>query len=189
MKLYKRLLMTTPFVAFAFAYYKFWNPDYSCQGMADIAINFIFYPLLIITVILALVGAVRKRQSANLKAEPITLSIILLTILFLIYNSTLRGHTNGDKWICAESKNSSLLSTQDLTLRKNGNFTVDLNHADFGCSISGRYKKSGDTIVLEEAAINRTDEKMTTTYLVRSNQLIPLLDTANKTTFDIKEIK
>lgn len=38
---------------------------------------------------------------------------------------------------------------------------------------------------LDQAAIDRTDSKITSMYLMKSNELIPLLDTINKITFKI----
>ncbi len=190
MKLFARFLLTVPFVVVAFGYYNFADPDENCQGLADLIIDVVFYIFLLLTGILAFVGTLRKRQSEKLKAEPITFSITLFTVLFLLYNSTLRGHTNGDKWIYSQSKNSNdLYSSQTLTLRKNGNFTVDLNDVDFGCSLSGSYKKTGDTIFLDKKTIDRTDSRMTTIYLIKSTEIVPLFDTMNKRTFTISERK
>ena len=155
-------------------------------------IDLFFYISLLVTIILSLVGTFRKTQLLKTKFEPITFSITILTLFILVIFAFLPGHTNGEKWIYAENENSThLVSKQNFTLRKNGNFTVDLIEADFGCSISGSYLKKGDTILLDQATIDRThpDSKMSSTYLMKSNELIPLFDTINKTTFNITQTK
>ena len=185
MKLYIRLLLTIPFVVVAFGYYQFYNPDEKCLGLIDVIIILVFYGFLLLTGILALVGTLRKKQSDKQTPEPITFSISLVTFLFLIYNFTFRGHTHGDKWIYAENKNlDEQFPSQDLSLRKNGNFTFSPN---LDCSISGEYKKIGDTIIFDKETIDRTNKQMTTTYLLKSNKLTPLFDTVNKITFTITE--
>lgn len=134
-------------------------------------------------------GIFRKRKLNKTKFEPVTLSITTVTFIILIFYPLLAGHTRGVKWISAENKDKTqLISRQTLTLRKNGNFTVDLVEADFSCSISGKYKKVGDTILLDEATIERTNSKIASTYLVQKSQLVPLIDTINKITFKIEHI-
>jgi len=110
--------------------------------------------------------------------------------LFLLYSWTFRGHTNGDKWILAESKkDDDGLESHILILRKNGNFTVNSNYIDFGSSTSGSYKKNGDTIILDRSAVDRAAEEITTVYLIKSGELIPLFDTTNKWTFKVTQTK
>ena len=189
-KLYVRLLLTVPLIILTFCYCKLYNPDEQCGGLANVMIDLFFYIFLLVTIIFALIGAFRKTQLLKTKFEPITLSILILTLLILVTCSFLTGHTNGEKWIYAANKKSiHTLSKQSLTLRKNGNFTVNLDEVDFSCSISGSYIKDRDTILLNQAAIDKTNAQMTSIYLLKSNELIPLLDTINKITFLITEIK
>jgi hypothetical protein len=172
------------------AYCKFNNPDEKCQGLVDLMINGFFIILFIITIILALIGIFRRQQLQKTQFEPITISITILTFIILIFNVFSNRHNSGEKWIEAVNRDSTnVISKQILTLRKNGNFTVDLIEADFGCSISGIFKKSGDTIILSQKTIDKTNPRMTTTYLLKSNEIIPLFDTVNKITFRIKNIK
>lgn len=190
MKLYSRLLLVVPLIILTFGYCKLHNPDEQCEGLANIMIDLFFYISLLVTIILSLVGTFRKTQLLKTKFEPITFSITILTLLILAIFSFLPGHTSGERWIYAVNKDSlHSLSKQDLTLRKNGNFTVNLNEVDFGCSISGSYLKNRDTIILDQTAIERTNSQMTSMYLMESNELVPLLDTINKITFSIMQIK
>ena len=187
MKLYLRLLLTIPFVVVTYGYYKIANPDEICNGPLSAIIILVIYAFLLLTGILAAIAIFRKRQSDKPTPEPIAFSISLVTLLFIIYNLTFRGHTNGDKWIYAENKNlNDRLQSQDLTLRKNGNFTFSPNS---DCSFSGDYKKIGDTVIFDKKTIDKTNQEMTTVYLLKSNKLIPLFDTANKITFTVTEIK
>lgn len=147
-----------------------------------------FILLLLSSLILALRGIFRKRKLNKTKFEPITLSITTVAFIILIFYPLLGGHTRGIKWISAKNKDTTqLTSRQNLTLRKNGNFTVDLIEADFSCSISGNYKKVDDTILLDQATIDRANSKIASRYLIQKNELVPLIDTVNKITFKIAE--
>ena len=65
---------------------------------------------------------------------------------------------------------------------------MELVDADFICSISGKYKKVGDTILLAEAAVDGTNSKIASTYLIQKTELVPLIDTINKITFKIEHM-
>lgn len=185
MKLYKRLLLTIPFVVIAFGYYKIENPDAICNGPISAVIMLVFWGFLLLTGILAAIATFKKKQFDKPTPEPITLTISLITLLFIIYSMAFRGHTNGDKWIEAENKNlNDWQESKWLTLRKNGNFTFSPN-AD--CRFSGEFKKIGDTIILDKNIIDTN--KISSVYLLKANKLVPLFDTKNKITFDVTEIK
>jgi len=184
MKFYKRLLSTLPFVVVAFCYYKFDNPDEKCNVPIYAIIALFFFVLLLLTGALAGVATFQKRRSDKQGPEPITSSISLVTVLFLIYSLTFRGHTAGDKWIYAENKKlNNIFPAQDLTLRKNGNFTYS---PDSDCSFSGEYKKRGDTIFFDKKSIDIVNEEIAAIYLLKSNKLVPFYDTGNKITFTTK---
>ena len=176
-----------PFVFIAYGYYKTFNPDEKCiGGVIDVLILLVFYGLLFLFGMLALVGIFWKRQGEKLFFEPISFTLALATVFLLGYHLTFRGHTIGDEWIVAQNRDTpGSLSTQTIALRRNGNFTVTLYNADLDCSFSGKYKHSGDTIFLDNKTIGKTDESLTTVYLIRPGKLIPLFDTANKRTFHI----
>lgn len=165
------------------------NPDTDCNGLANMMTDTIFYALLVITITLALTGIFRKRQSNKFKAEPISALLLIISLLILVFYANLEGHTNGEKWLTAGyTQTGNSLSTQKLLLRKNGDFTISLYEADFGCDISGSFTKKGDTIYLDEASVAKTNPNISSVYLMQSNKLIPLLDTINKITFTIKEL-
>ncbi|MFT3705550.1 MAG: hypothetical protein QM802_24485 [Agriterribacter sp.] len=188
MKLYKRLLLTIPFVVVTFGYYKLDNPDEICLGPIYAIIMIAVYGVLLLTGFLAAVATFRRRPTDDKPTpEPITLSISLVALLFIVYDLTLRGHRNGEKWIDAECKNlSDMAESQRLSLRKNGNFTFSPN---LDCAFSGEYKKIGDTIIFDKEMIEKIIPEMTTVYLLRSDKLIPLFDTINKITFTITQTK
>ncbi|MGN6437612.1 MAG: hypothetical protein ACTHMM_13815 [Agriterribacter sp.] len=183
MKSYLRLLQTIPFVVVTYGYYKIANPDEICNSPLSAIIILAIYCFLLLTGILATMATFGKRQSDRRTPEPFSLSILLITLLFISYNLTLRGHRNGEKWIYAENKNASdMLEPKGLTLRRNGNFTFYPNN---DCAFSGEYKKMGDTIVFNKEMIDKAIPEMTTIYLMKSSKLVPLFDTANKITFTI----
>jgi len=184
-KLYLRLLLTIPFVFVTFGYYKIANPDAVCNGPFSAMIMLFIYGLLFITGRLAAIAIFRKRRSAKLSPEPITLSISIIALSFIIYSMTIRGHKKGDIWIKAENKNlNDWQESKWLTLRKNGNLTFSPN-AD--CGFSGEFKKIGDTIIIDKNIIDTN--KISSVYLLKADKLVPLFDTANKITFEVTEIK
>lgn len=186
MKLYLRLLLTIPFIVVTFGYYKICNPDEICNSPLSALIIIAVYCILLLTGILATIATFHKRQSDK-TLEPISLSILLITSLFIIYNLTLRGHRSGDEWIHAENKNLNDESeSQSLTLRKNGNYTF---YPNSDCAFSGQYKKVGDTIFFDKEMIHKKVPEMTDAYLLKSNKLIPLFETENKITFTISDTK
>jgi hypothetical protein len=171
-KLYIRLLLTIPFVLVTFVFYKLSNPDAVCNGPLTAIIMVVVYGSLLLIGIFAAVAAFRKKQFDKPTPEPITLTISLITLLFIIYDMTFRGHTNGDIWIEAENKNlSDWQESKWLTLRKNGNFTFSPN-AD--CGFSGKFKKIGDTIILDKDIIHTNE--ISSVYLLKVDKLVPLFD-------------
>ena len=185
MKLYLRLLSTLPFAIVTYGYYRIVNPDEICNSPLSAIIYLVIYCFLLLTGSFAVIAAFRKRQSDKPTPEPISFSISLILLLFIIYSLTLRGHRNGEKWIHAENKNlTHALESQGLTLRKNGNFTF---YPNSDCAFSGEYKKIGDTIVFDKEMIGKIIPEMTTIYLLKSSKIIPLFDTVNKITFTISD--
>lgn len=185
MKIYTRLLLTVPFAIVIYEFCKFNDPDDRCSGIADLITEILFYATLLVTIVFAFVGALRNRPIDKLRFSPIPLVTIIFSILALVYNSFFRGHTTGAKWLYAESKISTKISGQDLILRKNGNFTFNIIDVDFSCSISGKYKQKGDTILFDKETVDKTALKLATTYLLGPDALVPVRDTINKTVFKI----
>jgi len=185
--LYKRLLLTLPFVIVTAGYYKIDNPDEMCNSPLSAIIFLAIYCILFLTGILAFTATFRKRPRDKPTPEPISLSISSIAMLLIIYNLTLRGHRKGDEWIHAKNKNlTDVQESQDLTLRKNGNFTFCPN---FDCAFSSKYERVGDTIIFDKEMIDKVAPEMTTAYLLKADKLIPLFDTVNKITFKIQDAK
>lgn len=185
MKLHKRLLLTLPFIVVTFGFYKLSNPDAVCKGPISAIVMLISLGLLLLTGILAAIATLRKGQFDKPRPDPITLSISMITLLFIIYSMTIRGHRKGDIWIEAENKNlNNWQESKWLTLRKNGNFTFSPN-AD--CAFSGGFRKTGDTIILDKNTIGINE--ISSVYLLKSNELVPLSDTTSKIIFTVTEIR
>ena len=149
--------------------------DNSCWGLIELIYSVGLWIFLTITFIISLVATLRKRQSERLKAEPYSFTITLVTLLTLIVVALWGDNLKGAKWIEAKSQNyNAKPSAQDLTLRKNGTFTIYLREDDFTCYYSGDYKKSGDTLSFENSIIEQTNSKMTVQYLLKDQTLVPL---------------
>jgi hypothetical protein len=176
-KLSARLLLILPFIVVTILYLRLNLASNGCWGLIEVIYSFILWVLLAATFTLAIVATLRKRQSQKLKAEPATLTVIIITLLVLIAGMFFSEIFKGAKWIDAKSENyNAKPSSVDLTLRKNGSFTVYLKEADFSCYYSGKYKKSGDTIILDKEVIDKTDFKLATHYLLNEKYLTPIVD-------------
>lgn len=186
MTLFSRLLLILPFTIVTISYCKLYDPNENYQGIAHSIFNGFFILLFLLSILLTLRGIIHKRRLDKTKFEPVTLSLTILTIIFLFSHHFIGNHTTGEIWITAENKNvKQILSKQYLILRKNGNFTVKSVEADFGCSISGKYKRLGDTISLDQTTVDKTNSKITSKYLIQKTDIIPLVDPINKITFNI----
>jgi hypothetical protein len=190
LKLAIRLLLTLPFVLVTLVYHYFNDPDNICQGLADMVRNALLYVFLLVTLTLAAFANFKKRQHTNLKFEPISMTLTILTLILLGYSFFDRGHTTGETYLTAENRTVNLGSErQVLTLRKNGNFTITFNATDFSCSVSSIYKQVGDTIIFDKSIIDKTASSVTTKYLIKGKQIIPISDTTDKILFNIVETK
>ena len=171
-------------------YHYFNDPDNICQGLADMVRNALLYAFLLVALTLAAFANFKKQQHTTLKFEPISMTVTILTLILLGYNFFDHGHTTGEKYLTAENKTVNLGSErQVLTLRKNGNFTITFSATDFSCSVSSIYKQLGDTIVFDKSIIDKTASKMTTKYLIKEKQIIPISDTTDKILFNIIETR
>jgi len=161
-----------------------------CWGLIEYFYIIILFILFTITIFLALWASLRKREHKNNEAEPITLTIIILTFLILIGGRIFEDKIKGDVWIKAEDKNSSYyISGQTLTLRNNGTFRIDLNGADVSCYYSGKYQKHSDTIILDKEVIDKTYSTLSNKYYLQDSLFIPLDDTSVQSTrFDTLHI-
>lgn len=177
MKLSARLLLTLPFILAIVLYWRLNLADTGCWGLIEVIYSIIIWVLLAVTFTLAIIATLRKRKPQKIKAESITLAITTITLLALIAGMFFSEYFKGAKWIDAKSENyNAEPSAVDLTLRKNGNFTVYLREVDFSCYYSGKYKKSRDTIKLNKEIIDKANSKLTTHYLLTEKFLIPIFD-------------
>jgi hypothetical protein len=158
-----------------YLYVKLELSDNGCWGLIELVYTVVLWVSLAVTFIISTVSTLRKRQSDKLKAEPYTLAITLVTLVTLIVGGFWGDNLKGAKWIDARSQNySAQPSAQDLTLRRNGTFTIYLREDDFTCYFSGNYKIKGDTLSFENAVIEKTNSKMTAQYLFKDKTLLPI---------------
>ena len=171
--------MTFPLVIVTFLYLRFRLADNGCFGLIEIMYSILLFILFVITITFSVIAIFRKRPGYYKRPEPISLTIFLLTILVLIVGFFLGNTLKGRQWIYAEA-NVQKISSQSLTLRRNGTFRVDMKNADFGCFYSGQYKKHGDTILLEENIIDLTHNLLTSKYILKDSLLLPVNDSKLK---------
>lgn len=155
---------------------RFTLADNGCSGLLDLFFGTVFIISFVVSIWLAFRATFRKRELYKGKPEPITLTIILITIATLVIGKIFGEDLKGKQWIYAEA-NAHALETQALTLRKNGTFKIDLGQVDFSCYFSRQYQKHGDTILLDPNIIAQTNSLLTAKYLLQDTLLIPLKDT------------
>ena len=174
-KLRSRLLLTLPFVLVTLLYLRLQLSYNGCWGLIELIYTVVLWIFLALTFAISVVATLRKRQSQTLKAEPYSLTVTLVTILALLAGGLWGDNLKGAKLFEARSqKYNGQPSAQELTLRKNGIFTVYLREDDFTCFYSGDYRKVGDTLTFDSETIGKTDFKLTTQYLLKDNVLYPL---------------
>ena len=156
-----------------FLYLKLNLADNGCWGLIEGMYTVILFILFAVTIPIAFGATLRKRQINNRKPEPIALTISILTLFVLIGGKFFGEDFKGRTWIYAETSRQNL-STQNLKLRTNGTFKLDLNEADFSCYFSGLYRQHGDTILLDKDIINQTHSLLTTQYLLTETLLKPI---------------
>ena len=159
-----------------FLYLRLNLADEGCRGMIEVIYTGFLFILFAVTIPLAFIATFRKRQSYTKKAEPISLTLILLTLTILIIGKIFGEDSKGKIWIYAEA-NKDKLERQYLTLRNNGTFKLDLGYVDNSCYFSGQYQKSGDTIFLDEDVIAQTNSLLARKYLLQDTLLKPINDT------------
>jgi hypothetical protein len=131
---------------------------------------------IIVTGIFALLTAFRKRQTERIKFEPITLTIVLLTISALFVCRLLGNNFKGLIWVYAEVANNNFpINNHSLTLRQNKNYVVRVNEIEWTCTYTGQYSITGDMIILNNEIAKRTDSNFIEKYLVVDKKLIPII--------------
>ncbi|MCE3282059.1 MAG: hypothetical protein K0Q66_796 [Chitinophagaceae bacterium] len=117
-----RLLLVLPMVLFAILHYWVFNPDEKAYGLVHLMLKglfVVFFLIAITTSYFSLFASLHRRQ---IKFEILLLTIFSVSLLTVIYTLTLRGHASGKTWLVAESSDSN--TSQTLTLKENGNFTI-----------------------------------------------------------------
>lgn len=186
MKLYLRIILNVPLIVFATVRLVFHNPDIQCFGMLDIFLTIAFYLLLFLFVALAFIGSVWKRKAGQTSFEPFSLGMLVISSLVLAWVAFYPGHSTGTKYLYAEGGNDHHFTKKALTLRTNGNYTLNEASTDIGCEFSGRYFIRRDTIFLGDPGADEITDHLTPTYIVKTGQLIPLAETGSSTVLTIK---
>ena len=176
MRLYKRLLLITPFVLLTAYYIKHRLRTDGCNGFVEVFFYLILFFLIALSLILCVIAITRK----NKKPERISLTITLLTILTLIATISIGDKIYGRPWIVAHNINDRhQVSRQRITLRSNKTFRYDLIGADYSCFGSGSFSIKGDTLNLDKETIHGTEGKFSIVYLLTGKFLIPVMDSKN----------
>jgi hypothetical protein len=180
--IYKRLILVTPFVLLTGYFIKHRLRTEGCDGFVEIFFNLILFFLIAISIVLCVIVITRKRE----KFEKISLTITLLTILTLIVILIIGDKIYGRVWLISQTFNDRHeISRQKITLRKNKTFRYDLIEADYSCFASGSFSIQGDTLNLDKGTIEKSNGKLTTTYILTKTFLIPIEDKNLKNkTFD-----
>lgn len=188
MKLLTRLLLLFPFALVTIFYVRFKLDDNRCFGLVHLGIILFFWAVLVATFVIAVVATFRKRPAEKFKAEPFSLTALLIVLVVLIVGQFFGETFKGSIWIQAESEGrEGWPSRESLTFRKNKSFVVVLGGDDLSCQYTGNYKLVGDTVILDQHTVNITDHKLTTHYLRKESQLLPCTQQSGATfaSFDI----
>ena len=161
---------------FSYFYLDLYLSDEGCWGMIQAVTAIALFLGMIITGTFVLIAVFRKRQTEKIKFEPITLTIILLTITTIIVCRLLGDNFKGKVWIYAEVSNNNFpVQKHNLTLRQNKNYRIRVNEIEWTCTYTGQYLITGDTIILNNEIAKRTDSNFIEKYLLVDNKLIPIV--------------
>lgn len=178
MKRINRLLLVLPLTVVTFLYLQLRLAKNGCLGLIEFAYTIALLILIFITVVLAFVAIFYKRKDTKILAEPFALALTLITLAALFSGEYLGDILKGTIWLKAKTHNDiSEKASEELILRSNGTFTVYLNEDDFACHATGSYKNNHDTLVFDKETVAQTNDKLTTHYLIKSNKLLPVVDT------------
>ncbi len=177
MKLHNRLFRIIPFLLCTYCYLKLYLKENGCRGMIEGMGAVVLSLGIIVTGIYALLSAFRKRKMEKTKVEPITLTIVLLTITTLMVCKLFGDNFKGQVWLYAEVANNNFsLNKHSLTLRQNKNYKVSVNHIEWTCIYTGQYTIIEDTIILNNEIAKRTDSNFIDKYVSVDNTLIPIVN-------------
>jgi hypothetical protein len=144
-----------------------------CAGMMS-AISFIFWILVYLMVLLAIVVKFSKKKNFDERSALNPLHTTVLVILSVIVAF------NAEKF---ESRTKLSASTYHygptcyLELKENGKFVASIGHADWSCYYNGRYQIKNDTLTLSRDDIQEiSDGSLSDIYLIdkEKNKLYPL---------------
>jgi hypothetical protein len=132
---------------------------------------------MLVTGIFAFLAAFRKRKTHKIKFEPITLTIVVLTIITVFIFRLWGDCFKGSIWIYSEVASSNFpVYNHSLTLRQNKSYKVRVNDIEWSCTYTGYYSLSGDTILLNNDIAKRTDSNFIEKYLLADSKLIPIIN-------------
>jgi uncharacterized membrane protein len=177
MKTSSRLFWTLPYILTTYFFLKLILKEEGCWGMIEAWESIFLSLILVITGIIALVVAFRKRKSDKLKFEPITSTLIVLTtsIIFIciFWGDTFKPKT----WLYA------VVNVQDfseikhsLTLRNDKTYKVRITAIETRCDYLGRYSISGDTVFLDNDISQKTEGQFVDKYFLKNNKLTPIIN-------------
>lgn len=175
MKTSSRILWTLPFMLTSYFFLTLTLKEERCWGMIE-AWGYILLSLaLMITGLMALFVAFRKRRTNRLKFEPITSTLILLTtsILFIciIWGNPFKPKT----WLYAVVNVEGFSEIKhSLTLRNDKTYKVRITGIETSCDYLGSYSISGDTVFLDNNISQKTEGQFIHKYLLKNNTLTPI---------------
>ncbi len=175
MTLTKRLLYITPFLIAAYFFLRKQLADNDCTGLFDLVISLFQILCCIVTFIIAIVTTIRKRQSENLKFEPISGIITFITLVLVLLGGLAPTLFESPTYILAyNEQHSKFPGGQELKFKFNGRVVIYKNEVDFGCSETCDYKQSKDTFIIDSPREKYERGIISNKFLKQGHELIPL---------------
>jgi hypothetical protein len=182
MKTSFRIVCTLPFMLAIVFFAQYFLPEEKCVSLVSGITMISFYLSLSVTGIIALIAAFRKRVGNKIPFEPISFSILLISIAVLCCIFYWNNIFKSGNWLVATmhpAKSAEILNT--LHLRKDNSYAIELSGIDISCTYTGKYSIAGDTITLEKNVYRKTDGWFTEKYLHNDNMLQPITDSDKAT--------
>ncbi|MFY7964635.1 MAG: hypothetical protein ACOVO1_07045 [Chitinophagaceae bacterium] len=187
MSLFKRLLLTLPFIIISYFVISSRFEKDGCSALIEIVFLVVEFIILVLCFMLAIVTSLKKRQSGKLKIEPTSGIIIFLTSLILFVSVLFPELLKSKITIEAINKDfGTIIGNQKMLLRKNNTATFYEIDADLTCYQTIEYSILNDTIIFKNSLPLNHNKKISKRYIIKQSELIPILvDSVNSVSFNI----
>jgi hypothetical protein len=160
----KKYIPTIIILFFGFFQLKSQLPLDGCNGMIGYLMS-LFRWIIIITILgFVTFSWLAKTERPKYNYSPLIATTIIAMLSVVVSWSSENVFINKDLLI-ATKKNDYAPRTQQITLKENGKYSVELHYIEWTCKYSGNYTRTNDSLKLDNSIISQTDSAFNNLYL------------------------